>query len=86
MRARVILDNLVRNDPRNIEYRSELGQVLSSIALTQERLGQDREARETLSLALTQQQSAVARAPKVGLYRRRLDDDLAALAKIADER
>jgi tetratricopeptide (TPR) repeat protein len=79
--ARTILETLVKDDPGNLEYRSELGQVLSDLAHVLTRLDRDHDAVETLHQAVAQQRAAIAKAPKVALYRRRLETDLAVLAK-----
>jgi hypothetical protein len=48
-------------------------------------LDRAREAVESLNLAVAEQRAAIAKAPNVALYRRRLDSALANLAAIAKE-
>ncbi len=79
-RAVTLLDGLVRDDPGNLGYRSDRGEALADLGLMWARLGRPREAMETLRQAIAEQQRAVARAPQMAQYRRRLEAHQAALA------
>ena len=82
MRARTILEKLSQDERNNLEYRSLLGEALSDLARTLALRDRHPEAIETLRQAIDHQKAAVARAPKVAVYQRRLDADLAALARL----
>jgi tetratricopeptide (TPR) repeat protein len=79
-RAQTLLEQLVRDDPGNIEYHSDLGHALSNLARTM--AASDPAAAEaTLNRAIDEQGKAIAKAPGVELYRRRLEADRAALGR-----
>jgi tetratricopeptide (TPR) repeat protein len=81
-RGRTILEQLVQDDPGNLEYRSDLGQVLADDARCCH-LGPDTtQVLDTLHQAIAQQRAVVARSPKVALYQRRLEAELAELARM----
>jgi tetratricopeptide (TPR) repeat protein len=85
LRARTILEQLLKEDPGNLQYRSDLGQVLSDLARAELALGHKPQATELYQQAIAAHRAAVAKAPQVALYQRRLEADLSALAAIAPE-
>ena len=82
--ARSILEELVKDDPGNLEYKSDLGQVLSDLARALVFVGRDRDAADSLGRAIETHRAVVSMAPNVALYQPRLAADEVSLARTAN--